>query len=261
MKARKLLGLALMAVIAIAGLWAFLRPDNTTDVLLTNVLAAPLVDEEKAVAIFVNIENKGAPDRLIAVSAPDAADARFSQNDDRRAIPAQSSVSLAADGMFVHLKGVTGDLANGRTLPVALTFENAGTIHARARLVAPRSSGNAPDYGLFGIGDICQVGEGEPAPEITLSAAKDDEGWQVTVRSKDFEFTPHLVDGPHVPGTGHGHTYLNGIKLGRLYEPTMKIGALPPGTHEIRVTLSTNDHRAYVVGDDPITSAIRIEAD
>ncbi|MEC8197159.1 MAG: hypothetical protein VX228_12815, partial [Pseudomonadota bacterium] len=76
----------------------------------------------------------------------------------------------------------------------------------------------------------------------------------------DFEFTPDLVDGPHVPGTGHGHIYINGLKLGRLYSPTTTIGNLPPGQHEIRVTLSTNDHRAYVVNDIPVTASATLNS-
>ncbi len=131
----------------------------------------------------------------------------------------------------------------------------------RARIVAPQTKGDAANYGLFGIGDICQVGEGEPAPNISLEATKTETGWTVSVTSEDFEFTPNLVDGPHVPGTGHGHIYLNGLKLGRLYSAVTTIGNLPAGQHEIRVTLSTNDHRAYVVGDVPVTSSIRIHSD
>ena len=59
---------------------------------------------------------------------------------------------------------------------------------------------------------------------------------------------------PHVPGTGHAHLYLNGLKLGRLYVPSARIGALPPGDHMVRVTLNANDHRAYVVDGDPVTA-------
>lgn len=261
MKARKIIGLCLVALCASGASWALMRPDRTTDVLLTNATASPLLAQPNTIAVFLDIANSGAPDRLMSVTSPEATVAQFSGTDSRRAIPADSSVALAADGMFVALSGISGALDDGRTLPVALTFENAGTVHTRARIVAPRETGDAPDYGLFGIGDICQVGEGEPAPNIELLAEKSGDGWLVQVLSDEFEFTPHLVDGPHVPGTGHGHIYLNGVKLGRLYEPSTTIGALPPGAHDIRVTLSTNDHRAYVVGDQPITASIRILAD
>lgn len=258
MKVRKIMGLAVLGLCLSGGFWALTRPTNSSDILLTEATAAPLMGIDQAAAVFVDITNSGAADRLISVAAPDAQIARFSTSDTRRIVPAESAVSLAADGLFIHLENISGPLEDGRVLPITLTFEAAGTVHTRARIVAPRTTGDAPAYGLFGIGDVCQVGEGEPAPQIALAAEKDGEGWRITVLSEDFEFTPHLVDGPHIPGTGHGHIYLNGVKLGRLYQPSTTIGALPPGQHDLTVTLSTNDHRAYVEGERPITAAIRL---
>jgi len=51
------------------------------------------------------------------------------------------------------------------------------------------------------------------------------------------------------------------MKIGRLYTPEAYIGALPKGQHEIRVTLNTNDHRAYVVDEVPVTASMTIEVD
>ncbi len=207
------------------------------------------------------MENLGPPEQLIAVSAPGVTGAALSAGTRVLSLPEKSTSSLAADGVFLLLKGVSGDLTDGRTLPISLAFALSGTVTTRARLVAPRSEGTANEYGLFGIGDICQVDDGEPAPNIVLTAKKTEMGWQIDVGSEEFEFTPDLADGPHVPGTGHGHIYVNGLKLGRLYSSTTTIGHLPSGQHEIRVTLSTNDHRAYVVDNRPVTASIRIHSD
>ena len=49
--------------------------------------------------------------------------------------------------------------------------------------------------------------EGVQTPTMVMLPPR----WAVSVKSEDFEFTPNLVDGPHVPGTGHGHIYLNGL--------------------------------------------------
>jgi hypothetical protein len=68
----------------------------------------------------------------------------------------------------------------------------------------------------------------------------------VRIETRHFRFAEELVDQPHQPGTGHAHLYVGGMKLGRLYGPDARINALPPGRHEVRVTLNTNDHRAYV---------------
>lgn len=258
---RKIAGVLLLSGLSVGLGWVALKPKPEAQILLSNATAAPLVAHPNQLAIFVTMENVGPPDHLLSASATDAHNVSFSEYHGPLTLPSGTTASLAADGVFLTLDGITGDLKNGRTFPISLTFEKAGTITTRARLIAPAVSGKAANVGLFGIGDICQVGDGEPAPRISLSAAKTVTGWQVDVVSDDFEFTPKLVDGPHVPGTGHGHIYLNGLKLGRLYAPTTTIGHLPPGQHEIRVTLSTNDHRAYVVGDDPVTASIRIHGD
>lgn len=260
MKVGKRMAALLLCCALLATALGVLRTAPTPQVLLTNATAAPILGGTSRVAVFVDISNTGAADRLIAVSSPVAEDARFSLNDPRRIIPPSTDVSLAMDGLHIELLNVHGDLGDGRTLPVSLTFEKAGTLNTRARLVAPRHEGRAATLGLFGIGDICIVGDGEPAPQITLTAQSLESGWKINVVSQDFEFTPQLVDGPHVPGTGHGHIYLNGVKLGRLYEAKTWLAPLPPGDHEVQVSLSTNDHRAYVVGDTPVVASVRIHA-
>ena len=105
------------------------------------------------------------------------------------------------------------------------------------------------------------VGEGEPAPSIALSVEPDGEGWRVLVETDEFTFSKDFVDRDHVPGTGHGHLYVGGMKIGRLYQPEGYIGALPKGQHEIRVTLNTNDHRTYVVDRKPVTASATIVVD
>ena len=51
------------------------------------------------------------------------------------------------------------------------------------------------------------------------------------------------------------------MKIGRLYQPEARIGTLPKGEHQVRLTLNTNDHRAYVVGDQPVTATATIVVD
>lgn len=230
------------------------------DLLLTDVTAAAIEGQPGTVGVFLKIVNDGPADRLLGASSPQAGAAMLGDAPpEGLAIPAGAAPVLAPDGAFVRLEQVTGPLDDGRTLPVTLEFAGAGRLNLRARLADPRAAGPASGYGLFGIGDICRVGPGEPAPELSLSAKADGDGWIVEVAARGFTFTPDLADGPHIPGTGHGHLYLGGLKLQRLYEPMARIGALPPGRHELRVTLNTNDHRAYVVDDVPVTASTVIE--
>ncbi|PSL17197.1 copper chaperone PCu(A)C [Shimia abyssi] len=257
MTGRNLLKIALLVVVLLAcGFWLF-QPRQTHGILLSNATAAALSEAPNSAAVFVKIENTAAPDRLLQASTPDADNASLSEQIHGLAIPSSSAPSLAPDGVFLRLTGLRGPLEDGRALPITLVFENAGEVTTRARIIAPKSSGEASKFGLFGIGDICRVGEGEPAPHISVAVIPNGDGWYISIQSDQFEFTPNLVDGPHVPGTGHGHLYLNGLKMQRLYQSTAQIGALPQGEHEVRVTLNTNDHRAYVVGDDPVTASVR----
>lgn len=256
MKARNLPLILVLLAMATWGGVTLLKPVKTSAILLSNATAAPLTGQPDQLAVFVSITNTGPYDQLLSAHAPDASETAFSETHGMIALPENSSAALAPDGVFIKLSSITGALKDGRTFPISLTFANAGTVTTRARLSSPQEEGAASSFGLFGIGDICQVGEGEPAPKIALSTARTDAGWTVTLMSDDFEFTPDLVDGPHVPGTGHGHIYINGLKLGRLYSPTTTIGNLPLGQHEIRVTLSTNDHRAYIANEVPVTASV-----
>ncbi len=257
MKPAKLLIVLIFLGLVATSAYVLLQPDPLRKISLENATAAPIAGEPGAVGVFLHIENDGPPDRLTSAQSASARQATLSNGP--LAIPAQSAPTLAGDGAFVRLDGVAGDLQDGQLIPLTLGFEQAGELSIQARLAAPKQAGQAQNFGLFGIGDICLVGDGEPAPEIAVMVRQDGKEWQVTVETVDFSFEKDMADGPHVPGTGHGHLYLNGLKLQRLYSNTARIGALPQGTHTLTVTLNTNDHRAYVVGDRPVTAETVIE--
>ena len=74
----------------------------------------------------------------------------------------------------------------------------------------------------------------------------------------NFEFAPEAVNGPHKPGTGHAHIYVNGIKIARAYGPWFHLSALPKGEHEIRVTLNANDHSQLALDDVPVEATAKL---
>lgn len=228
------------------------------NLLISQATARPLGDAQAAA--YLTIENRGAPDRLLSVSSPVADAALYSPADPKGVPVPTGTASLALDAAHITLSALQ-DAAHGSLIPVTLTFARAGTLTTKLKLSDPTQEGTARQHGLFGIGDICVVGEGEPAPAITLSAASTPDGYMVTIHTQEFTFSEELAGLYHVPGMGHGHLYVGGMKLGRLYQDTAQIGALPPGTHEIRVTLNTNDHRAYVVNEDPVTASALIVVD
>ncbi|MEO1638495.1 MAG: hypothetical protein AAFU41_04535 [Pseudomonadota bacterium] len=93
------------------------------------------------------------------------------------------------------------------------------------------------------------------APEVSISIAQDPmDGWNLTVETQNFAFTPETVNNENVPNTGHAHLYINGAKVARLYGPHFHLPTLPEGEHEIMVNLSSNDHSYYQV------NGARIEA-
>jgi len=252
--------LASLLALGAAGYALFLRPSDHA-ILIRDAVAVPMGAGD-ALAVTLTIENLGAPDRLVGARAPDAAAAMLVgvTSDRGLPIPAGATPALAMDGAHLMLRGVAGDLAEGRLLPVTLDFAGAGAVATRVRV----ATASADLHRAHGMGAYHNVPEGQPAPTVELSArpaAKaegEGEGWQIRVTVENFAFAPELADGPHVPGTGHGHLYLGGLKLGRVYAPEFRLGALPPGPHALRVTLNTNDHRTYAVQGTPVTATLEI---
>ena len=217
------------------------------------------------VGVTMTIRNAGPPDRLLSVDSAGTKMALLKgENVNPFPIPAQSTVSLAADGAHVMLGGVPGALQEGRLIPLVLTFEKAGAVNAKARFVVPMKDGDQGDmmdHSMM-MGREYPVPAGEPAPTLSLTAApRDGGGFDVQIETSAFTFSREQADGPHVPGLGHGHLYVGGVKIGRVYGATATIPPLPAGEHIVRVTLNTNDHRVYVVEGELVTATVTVTAD
>ena len=97
------------------------------------------------------------------------------------------------------------------------------------------------------------------APEVRLTARRDDIlGWNILLETANFRFAPEAVNGAHVPGQGHGHIYVNGEKIARLYGPAYHLSDLGPGEHVITVTLNANDHSIYAVDGEEISASVTV---
>jgi copper(I)-binding protein len=108
-------------------------------------------------AIFMTINNGGAQaDRLVGVKSKIAGTTELHQNvvdpDDgtmmmRKVaaidIPAGENVELSPDGYHVMLIDLKEPLVLDKTIPVVMTFENAGTLEASAHILAPGVDPNA----------------------------------------------------------------------------------------------------------------------
>ncbi len=96
----------------------------------------------------------------------------------------------------------------------------------------------------------------DTAPEIAITVEKDPmDGWNLTVETTDFTFTPETVNVENVANTGHAHLYLNDVKVARLYGPHFHIPGLPEGEYDVTVSLSSNDHSYYLVNGERISAS------
>jgi hypothetical protein len=100
------------------------------------------------------------------------------------------------------------------------------------------------------------------APSVSLRVEEDAKsGWNVTVATEEFAFTPEDVNGENVVGEGHAHLYVDGEKVARLYGPYFHYPVDFDGTKTFRVTLNANDHSEYTVDGQPVEATVKVTHD
>ena len=109
-----------------------------------------------------------------------------------------------------------------------------------------------------------EVPPGKPVPTVNLMVRPDAmSGWNLQVKVTNFTFAPERVNTKSTSvNEGHAHLYVNGKKVSRLYGPWYHLVNLPPGSHNIMVTLNTNDHGDLMHRGKPIqdTKTIQVPA-
>ena len=109
--------------------------------------------------------------------------------------------------------------------------------------------GEKHSHGMIDVTDL------EKIPEVEISIDADRiGGWNLEVKTTNFAFTPENLNQDSEANEGHGHIYINGKKVGRIYSNWHYIPKLPEGEVEIEVTLNTNKHEdlmyeGKIVGD------------
>ena len=92
------------------------------------------------------------------------------------------------------------------------------------------------------------VSESLPVPTVDLIVQEDPvSGWNAQILTTSFTFAPENVSTEDVPGEGHAHIYIDGVKINRVYSQWYHLGELEPGSYEISATLSTNDHKELTI--------------
>ena len=164
-------------------------------------------------------------------------DLRVSQGDTVR-------LELVADEEGeIHLHGydLTAEVSPGHQGELVFVAATAGAFALNFHVFAPQDAQQADDH--HGAEAPSPVASETPVG-VTITAEPDAHGGvEVQIVTDGFRFEPELVDQAHTPGAGHAHIYVDGVKLGRVFDNEYHIERVSPGEHEIRVSLNSNDHR------------------
>ena len=209
-------------------------------------------------------------------------------------VPNQSS----ADGVVINLAIVNRDttltrddlrVSQGDNVSINFTADEPGEIHLHGYdLTAPVSPGSSGELnfvaataGAFAINFHALASDSMETEQVNtdhhhasgvpntvvselpvslaITAEADaDGGIDVHIAAEGFRFASELVDQAHTPGSGHAHIYLDGEKLGRVFEPDYHIADAPPGEREVRVSLNTNDHSDLVYNGEKVESTVTV---
>lgn len=250
------IGVVVVAAVVFATLRLTDQPQNLT------VSGAHLTldkDDPTQAVLSFTLESLVAHDQVLGVVSEDG-DVKTAVNgaeaETALVVPTKGRAIFSSDGVFFDVTRSTAFEAD-ETVVFSIETKTAGTIQMVSRVVEAggmKMTDGADDTaksamsGMDHSGHVMVPGDA-PAPELQLTVAPDESGWSVTLEPENFEFfLPQDPDAmvPHVLGQGHAHLYLNGVKLQRLYGETATIGDLPAGVYTVRVSLNSNDHRAYM---------------
>ncbi len=106
---------------------------------------------------------------------------------------------------------------------------------------------------------VVELSDTENPPEMQLNVMEDVYGgWNINLDINNFTFSPEDCGKKHVDGHGHAHLYIDNQKVARLYSTWYHLSDLPPGKHEIKVILTSNDHNEYVYQGIPLASVTHL---
>lgn len=244
------IGLVVVVAIGIAAA-AFVSASRPDHITLSAGKAARMAADGMFMA-SLDIANDGPADKLLSVSSPDALGISVMNHAGHGApmvVPGSDTAQLAMDGAHLIVQVVPSDFPEGGFLPVTLEFEAAGKVNARLHNTGPSAMRHGGAEGVTS----------EPAPTLALDWAEGPgaAGGVLRVAVENLQIV-QVPDGTaHVPGEGHAHAYLNGLKLGRVYGEAFEIGALLPGDYTLMVSLNTHDHRPYLVDGTPVADVLK----
>ena len=226
-----------------------------TAVKVSDGRAAPMGASGSLFMVTLKLQNDGDPRILQSVTSPSGAHTSLMNpgHDKPLVVPGGEPAQLAMDGAHIMLQVPDGSFPEGTYHSLALNFDDGSEVVAR--ILNPEATGSMTSMDHSNANGI------EISPSPTIALVQDPQvrtnGFAVQISVKNFEFVLVEDGTPHIDGQGHAHIYLNGLKLGRLYENSFQVGALKPGDYELTVALNSNDHRPYMSNGAPISVTYR----
>lgn len=227
-------------------------------------------------AAYVTLMNHGASAiRLVGASTPIADSAELHTHVieegvmkmrrlDGLTIETGDSAVLEPGGNHIMLFGLNQPLVEAEHYPLTLEFEDGAEVNVTVEIRAAHAeshAGSEHNHDDHGSGDDAHGHDRQAmenvsaaeAPTLSITVSVTAAGrHMLELVISNFEFSREHADDPHRDGEGHAHLYLNDVKLGTLYETRLLLEPLPPGHHQVRVGLYTNDHRVYAIDQVPI---------
>jgi hypothetical protein len=127
---------------------------------------------------------------------------------------------------------------------------------------APPASSGVEGHGTMDHShqEMLELSADQPIPTIAIVVHPDPvSGWNLEIRTTNFRFAPETVNQDHVPNQGHGHLYINGEKVSRVYGPWLHLPTLPPGRNEITVELNANNHQVFAYDGNKIAATAIVD--
>jgi len=247
----------IVAVGAIAALGAVYIFTGTPkgSVSATNGLAMPMGASGAMFMVTLDLQNDGAPVAIKDITSPNGANVSFMNPNQTGAmvVPGNDTAQLAMDGAHIMLRVAPGGFPEGSFQSLSLVMSDDSEVTARIHHPMPTDVMSGMDHGTSNGVEV------SPSPSVSLARDPDviADGFAVEIAIENFEFAILDDMAPHVDGQGHAHIYLNGVKLGRLYEEHFEVGGLLAGDYELKVVLNSNDHRPYVTEGAPVAVTYR----
>ena len=147
----------------------------------------------------------------------------------------------------------------GGEATIAFTAEATGSFPITVHLGEADDDAGEDTMETHGHGETV---EAPPGMGVALNVHPDSvSGFNIQIVPTAFTFAPERVNTAHLPGEGHAHLYIDGVKLRRVYGEWAHVDGLSSGMREISVTLNANTHEQYAVDGQPITAAATVQVE